>query len=38
MPSSGSRVILGAYTVYLDLWLCDLDGKVIANGRADRFR
>jgi len=31
-------VILGAYTVYLDLWLCDLDGKVIANGRADRFR
>ncbi|MGA7810454.1 methyl-accepting chemotaxis protein [Bradyrhizobium sp.] len=30
-------VILGAYTVYLDLWLCDLDGKVIANGRADRF-
>jgi len=31
-------VILGAYTVYLDLWLCDLDGKVIANGRADRFK
>jgi len=31
-------VILGAYTVYLDLWLCDLDGKVIANGGADRFR
>ena len=31
-------VILGAYTVYLDLWLCDLEGKVIANGRADRFR
>src|SRR4029079_17647893 len=30
-------VILGAYTVYLDLWLCDLEGKVIANGRADRF-
>src|SRR6476660_4867658 len=30
-------VILGAYTVYLDLWLCDLDGNVIANGRADRF-
>jgi hypothetical protein len=30
-------VILSAYTVYLDLWLCDLDGKVIANGRADRF-
>lgn len=31
-------VILGAYTVYLDLWLCDLDGNVIANGRTDRFR
>src|SRR6201995_3533665 len=31
-------VILGAYTVYLDLWLCDLDGKVIANGRADKFK
>ena len=30
-------VILNAYTVYLDLWLCDLDGNVIANGRADRF-
>ncbi|WP_315742024.1 MULTISPECIES: methyl-accepting chemotaxis protein [unclassified Bradyrhizobium] len=31
-------VILSAYTVYLDLWLCDLDGKVIANGRDDRFK
>ncbi|MFT4116507.1 methyl-accepting chemotaxis protein [Bradyrhizobium sp.] len=31
-------VILGAYTVYLDLWLCDLEGNVIASGRADRFR
>nr|WP_315836743.1 methyl-accepting chemotaxis protein [Bradyrhizobium prioritasuperba] len=30
-------VILGAYTVYLDLWLCDLHGKVIANGRPDRY-
>jgi Methyl-accepting chemotaxis protein (MCP) signalling domain len=30
-------VILSAYTVYLDLWLCDLDGKVLANGRANRF-
>src|SRR3954466_4266280 len=24
-------VILSAYTVYLDLWLCDIDGNVIAN-------
>jgi Methyl-accepting chemotaxis protein (MCP) signalling domain len=31
-------VILGAYTVYLDLWLCDLHGNVLANGRADRFK
>ena len=30
-------VILSAYTVYLDLWLCDLDGNVIANGRSDKF-
>jgi hypothetical protein len=30
-------VILGAYTVYLDLWLCDRDGRVVANGRPDRF-
>lgn len=31
-------VILKAYTVYLDLWLCDLDGTIIANGRPDRYR
>ncbi len=31
-------VILSAYTVYLDLWLCDLEGNVLANGRADRFK
>ncbi|MGD9838344.1 MAG: methyl-accepting chemotaxis protein [Afipia sp.] len=30
-------VILNAYTVYLDLWLCDLHGKVLANGRPDRY-
>jgi len=30
-------VILSAYTVYLDLWLCDLAGRVIANGRPQRF-
>jgi hypothetical protein len=30
-------VILSAYTVYLDLWLCDLAGNVIANGRPGRF-
>ncbi|MEJ1161571.1 methyl-accepting chemotaxis protein [Prosthecomicrobium sp. N25] len=31
-------VILDAYTVYLDLWLCDMDGRVVANGRPDRHR
>ena len=30
-------VILSAYTVYLDIWLCDLNGRVIANGRPDKF-
>ncbi|HEX9461339.1 MAG TPA: methyl-accepting chemotaxis protein [Alphaproteobacteria bacterium] len=30
-------VILDAYTVYLDLWIADLDGKVIATGRPDRY-
>ncbi len=30
-------VILNAYTVYLDLWLCDLDGRIIANGRPDAY-
>lgn len=30
-------VILSAYTVYLDLWLADAQGRVIAHGRPDRF-
>ena len=30
-------VILSAYTVYLDLWLCSRDGRVIAHGRPDRY-
>jgi C4-dicarboxylate-specific signal transduction histidine kinase len=30
-------VILRAYTVYLDLWLCDLNGNVLASGRSDCF-
>lgn len=28
-------VILSAYTVYLDIWLCGLDGTVLASGRPD---
>lgn len=30
-------VILGAYTVYLDLWVIDRRGVVLANGRAERY-
>lgn len=30
-------VILDAYTVYLDLWVCDGDGRVLATGRPNKF-
>jgi len=30
-------VILRAYTVYLDIWLCDPAGRVVASGRGGRF-
>lgn len=30
-------VILDAYTVYIDLWLCNLDGEIIANGRPENY-
>lgn len=30
-------VILSAYTVYLDLWICTPDGRVVANGRPERY-
>lgn len=30
-------VILGAYTVYFDLVLCDRDGQIVANGRPDLY-
>ncbi|WP_342151829.1 methyl-accepting chemotaxis protein [Methylorubrum sp. SB2] len=29
-------VILSAYTVYLDIWLCGHDGTLLANGRPER--
>jgi hypothetical protein len=35
--SSRLKVILDAYTVYLDLWICDARGKVVATGRPDRY-
>lgn len=31
------EVILGAYTVYYDLVICDLDGRIVANGRPDLY-
>ena len=31
-------LILNSYTVYFDLVLCDLEGKVIANGRQDAYK
>jgi hypothetical protein len=30
-------VILSAYTVYLDLWICDPSGRVVAHGRPERY-
>lgn len=30
-------VILASYTVYLDLWVVDLDGNILANGRGDNY-
>ena len=31
-------VILDSYTVYLDLWVLDTKGNVLANGRPNRYR
>lgn len=30
--------ILGSYNIYLDLWICDTNGQIIANGRPETFR
>src|SRR5471032_384286 len=30
-------VILTSYTVYLDLWIADRNGRIIAHGRPDRY-
>ncbi|MGV7033569.1 methyl-accepting chemotaxis protein [Methylobacterium symbioticum] len=35
--SSRLGIILSAYTVYLDLWLCDRAGRILATGRPDRY-
>jgi len=31
------KVILDAYTVYLDLWICAADGRVLATGRPEKY-
>jgi hypothetical protein len=31
-------VILKSYTVYVDLWVIDASGRVVANGQPDRYR
>ena len=30
-------IILGAYTVYLDIWICDAQGRVLTHGRPARY-
>lgn len=36
--TSRLATILRSYTVYLDLWIADASGRVVANGRPDRYR
>lgn len=36
--SSRLATILRSYTVYLDLWIADADGRIIANGQPDKYR
>ncbi len=35
--SARLATILRSYTVYLDLWVADRNGKIICNGRGDRY-
>jgi len=35
--SKRMSVILDSYTVYLDIWMLDLEGRVLANGRPAKF-
>jgi hypothetical protein len=35
--SKRMSVILDSYTVYLDIWVLDLQGRVVANGRPSKF-
>jgi len=35
--SKRMSMILDSYTVYLDIWMLDLEGRVVANGRPAKF-
>lgn len=37
LASARLATILRSYTVYLDLWVADAQGRVVASGRADRY-
>lgn len=37
IATSRLATILRSYTVYLDLWIADASGRVIANGRPERY-
>ncbi|MGK2910865.1 MAG: methyl-accepting chemotaxis protein [Sphingobium sp.] len=38
MASERLATILRSYTVYLDLWIADAQGRIVANGRGDRYK
>ena len=38
LTSQRLGIILDSYTVYLDLWVADCNGRIIANGRPDKYR
>ncbi|MBQ1203074.1 MAG: methyl-accepting chemotaxis protein, partial [Loktanella sp.] len=37
LASQRLGVILEAYNIYLDIWICGLDGRILANARPDKF-
>lgn len=39
VAEAGKRlgVILDAYNIYLDIWICDLQGRILANARPGQF-
>lgn len=39
IAEAGKRlgVILDAYNIYLDIWICDLEGRILTNARSGQF-